>query len=84
MATVKTAISLEETLFQQVDDVAQKMKVPRSRVFTLALEDFLRRQRNQQLLDRINEAYEDLPDPDDQVRLQTMRREQKRLLKDTW
>lgn len=84
MATAKTAISLEETLFQQVDDVAQKMKVPRSRVFTLALEDFLRRQRNQQLLDRINEAYEDLPDPDDQVRLQTMRREQKRLLKDTW
>ena len=84
MATAKTAISLEETLFQQVDDVAQKMKVPRSRVFTLALEDFLRRQRNQQLLDRINEAYEDLPDPDEQARLQSMRREQKRLLKDTW
>jgi metal-responsive CopG/Arc/MetJ family transcriptional regulator len=56
MATVKTAISLEDSLFKEVEALAKKMKVSRSRLFALALEEFLRRHQNQQLLEQLNAA----------------------------
>ncbi len=53
---VKTGISLQKTLFDQAEELAQKMKVTRSRLFSLALEDYLQRQRNAELLAQINAA----------------------------
>ena len=41
------------------------MKVSRSRLFTLALEEFIRRRENHQLLEKINHAYEAAPDAAD-------------------
>ena len=67
MANVKTAISLEESLFHEIEIVAQEMQIPRSRLFVMAVEDFLRRRRNQALLDSINTAYDDFPDPEEQT-----------------
>ena len=72
MANVKTAISLEESLFQQIETVAQEMQIPRSRLFVMAVEDFLRRRRNQALLDSINTAYDDFPDPEEQMVMDAM------------
>jgi hypothetical protein len=66
MATVKTAISLEDSLFKEVEALAKKMKVSRSRLFALALEEFLRRHQNQQLLEQLNAAYDDAPDPEEE------------------
>ncbi len=40
MANVKTAISLEESLFHQIEAVAQEMQIPRSRLFVLAVRIF--------------------------------------------
>lgn len=54
MAGVKTAVSLRESLFQQVEALAREMKAPRSRPFATALEDFRRRPQDRQLLRRIN------------------------------
>ena len=62
MANIKTAISLQKSLFEQVDILAHEMKVSRSRLFVLALEDYVRRYQNRQLLEKINQAYQD---PDD-------------------
>ncbi len=65
MATVKTAISLSQPLAKRVDAWARRMKVPRSRLCAMALEDFLRRQENKELVRRINEAYSDAPDQEE-------------------
>src|SRR5665647_103206 len=54
MAGVKTAVSLRESLFQQVEALAREMKAPRSRPFAPALEHFRRRPQDRQLLRRIN------------------------------
>ncbi len=72
MANIKTAISLEESLFHQIEAVAQEMQIPRSRLFVMAVEDFLRRRRNQTLLDSINTAYDDFPDPEEQTVMEAM------------
>jgi len=58
-AVVKTGISLPRALFNQAEELAQKMNITRSRLFSLALEDYVGRQRNAELLARINAACRD-------------------------
>ena len=84
MSNIKTAISLKESLFEQVEALAQEMKVSRSRLFVLALEDYLRRHQNRQLLERINQAYCDAPDATEQKRLRKTRRQHRRIVEGTW
>jgi metal-responsive CopG/Arc/MetJ family transcriptional regulator len=59
MTTIKTAISLPDALFEQVELVAQELQLSRSGFFALAVEDFLRRYENRKLLDAFNAAYAD-------------------------
>lgn len=56
---VKTGISIPKALFDRAEELAQKMNVTRSKLFSLALEDYVRRQRNAELLAQINAAYSD-------------------------
>ncbi len=42
MANIKSAISLQKSLFDQVEALAHEKKVSRSRLFVMALEDYLR------------------------------------------
>jgi hypothetical protein len=59
MATVKTAISLPEALFEQAQTLADELSISRSRLFTLAVEAFVQRYENERLLASLNEAYGD-------------------------
>ncbi len=77
---IKTAISLHKSLFEQVEALARDLKISRSRLFVLALEEFIRRYRNQQLLEQINRAYDDLPDPTEQARFAKMRHQHRRIV----
>lgn len=74
MSHVKTAISLEEGLFREVEQVAQELKVPRSRLFVVAMQEYLDRRRDKELLERLNEAYEDYPDPVEREALSQFKR----------
>ena len=65
MATIKTAVSLQEALFTQVENLARDLRVSRSELVALALEEYLRRYQNQQLLNAINQAYDAQPDIDE-------------------
>ncbi|MGH2459276.1 MAG: hypothetical protein ACRDIY_10465 [Chloroflexota bacterium] len=58
MASVKTAISIDEELFTKAEAVAHEMGVSRSEVFARALEEYLRRHESRDLLARVNEALE--------------------------
>ncbi len=67
MGNVKTAISLEHALLQQADALARDLEISRSRLFALALEDYINRHENKKLLERINAAYSDAPDEREKV-----------------
>ncbi len=84
MTTVKTAISIQKSLFEKVDNLAREMNVSRSRVFVMAVEEFLQRYQNQQLLAEINRAYEDAPTQDEKEYLEHMRQQQRRVVVDEW
>jgi metal-responsive CopG/Arc/MetJ family transcriptional regulator len=83
MAHVKTAVSLREDLFEQVEALASEMKISRSRLFVLALEEFLQRHQNQQLLEQINAAYE-APDPSEQALRRRMRHQHRQIVEGEW
>jgi metal-responsive CopG/Arc/MetJ family transcriptional regulator len=67
-----------------VETLAREMKVSRSRLFVLALEDYLRRYQNLQLLERINQAFSDAPDAAEQKRLRKIRRQHRKVVEGTW
>jgi predicted transcriptional regulator len=56
MTSIKTAISIEESLYEEVTALANAMQIPRSQLFAIAMEEFLRRQKNRQLVESVNEA----------------------------
>ena len=84
MPNIKTAISLPQSLFDQVETLAQELHIPRSRLFALAAEAFIRRHQNQKLLEAINDAYDDLPDVEDQSLYQKRRQQHRRLVEGQW
>ena len=84
MANIKTAVSLEKSLFEQAESIARQMKLSRSRLFALALEDFIRRHQNEELLQQINDAYQDEPDTEEQARLRGMSRTHRKVVEGEW
>ncbi len=84
MAIVKTAISLDAALFEQVERLAHNLNVPRSRLIAMALEDFIHKYENQQLLEAINAVYETEPDAAEEELLQKMRQTHRRLVEGEW
>jgi metal-responsive CopG/Arc/MetJ family transcriptional regulator len=84
MATVKTAVSVQESLFRKVDALANELQISRSRLFSLAIEEYLERHQSQRLLREINAAYDDMPDQEEQEVLQRMRRKQRQLASKQW
>ncbi|MTJ07098.1 MULTISPECIES: hypothetical protein [unclassified Anabaena] len=60
------------------------MKIPRSKLFAIAMEQFLRRQKNRQLVDSINEAYADNLDESEEIMLAAMRHHQGQLQAKEW
>lgn len=77
MATIKTAISLDEPLLVRIDEAARALAVPRSRLLALAAEEFLERHDNARLLSQLNLAYSDEPTPDE-LRLRQAYRDKRR------
>ncbi len=84
MATVKTAISIKEPLFEQIETLAEELNISRSRIFVLAVEEFLQRHQNRQLLEEINRAYDDQAKSSETLNLAKMRPAQRKLLEGEW
>ncbi|MFB2919248.1 MULTISPECIES: hypothetical protein [Aerosakkonema] len=84
MSNVKTAISLPESLFEEAEAIAEELKVSRSRLIALALEEFICRHQNRQLLAKINAAYDDSPDEEEEALLRSMTRYHRRMVEGEW
>jgi predicted transcriptional regulator len=65
MPAIKTAISIEKALFDQAEELALEMKVSRSRLVSLALDQFVRKHEQQDMIRRINEACGGFPDQEE-------------------
>jgi metal-responsive CopG/Arc/MetJ family transcriptional regulator len=84
MANIKTAISLQKALFDQVDALAHEKKVSRSRLFVMALEDYLRREQNRKLAEQLNAIYGGEPDPEEEALRRKMKRQFRKRVEGDW
>jgi metal-responsive CopG/Arc/MetJ family transcriptional regulator len=82
--TIKTAISIQKTLFEQAESLAQQLNISRSHLFGLAIETFVKNHQNQILLDEINQAYSDEPDQNEKILLSKMRNQHRKLVENEW
>lgn len=84
MPTIKTAISIEKPLFEELGALAEEMEVSRSHLFALAAREFIQRHKSRKLLDALNAAYSDQPDPGEEKLRARMRPRHRKLVKDQW
>jgi metal-responsive CopG/Arc/MetJ family transcriptional regulator len=83
-STVKTAISLDGRLFRRAEGLARRLKVSRSRLFARAMEEFIERRTNEELLRAINAACEAPGDPGEEKLGRAHRRQHRRLVRGEW
>ncbi len=83
MPNVKTAISIEKPIFDQVNELAGNLNISRSKLFVMAVQEFLQHHTNMKLLKTINDAYDDLPDMDTKI-VEKMRPRHLKMVQDQW
>lgn len=83
MPNIKTGISIEKPIFDQVNELAQDLNISRSRLFVMAVQEFIQRHKNMELLQAINEAYDDLQEPETKI-VEKMRPRHLKMVKDQW
>jgi len=84
MTTVKTAISIQKSLFTQVDQLAEELQIPRSQLFVLAVEEFIKRYENRKMLESLNKVYADESDPNEERLQKGMRQRHRQLVDGQW
>lgn len=84
MPAVKTAISLDEDLFRQVCKMAENLCISRSRLFTLAISDYLHRQESERLLKELNETYGNMSDTEQTALSEAMRNKNHQMIEGEW
>jgi metal-responsive CopG/Arc/MetJ family transcriptional regulator len=84
MPTVKTAISLDKELYEEAEALADEQKVSRSRLYALALEEYLRRHESRLMLRELNAVYEAGPDENERALTEGMARQQRRIVEGEW
>jgi hypothetical protein len=54
---MKTAISISDSLFYVAEQTAEYMGIPRSRLYSLALEEYINKQKGEMITQKLNEVY---------------------------
>lgn len=78
--TVKTGISINEDLAHEADALAHELGVTRSGLYAMAVREFIRSRESVSMLEELNRAYGDEPDPEDEPLIEGIKRHGRRLL----
>jgi len=84
MAMIKTAISLSDIIYEEMNALARRLHVPRSQLFALAAEEFLQRHKNKDLVQKINEALSNQSKREDKKWLIAAKRKHRQIMDDKW
>ncbi len=81
---IRTAISIRKNLLDHASIIARELEVSRNRLFVMAIEDFIKKYNNQNMLDAINAAHDDIPDAEEQKLHHNMLKTHRRLIENQW
>jgi len=59
-SNMKTAISLPDRLYEEAEETAKGMGIPRSQLFAKALEEFIEHHKRERITEELNEVYANL------------------------
>jgi predicted transcriptional regulator len=62
---MKTAISIPDEIFEEVDKFSREHRYSRSEVFAMAVKEFLEKLKSKELLHALNEAYSEPESPEE-------------------
>jgi metal-responsive CopG/Arc/MetJ family transcriptional regulator len=54
---MKTAISIPDPLFREAERLTKRLRIPRSRLYARALEEYLQRQRSKGIKEALDAVY---------------------------
>ena len=84
-SSIKTAISIQQPLFEAVKSISAEMNISRSRLFSIAVEEFIKKSQQKKMLSEINEAFSDPPDQEEgQLQKKMKKRQQEIVGHDPW
>jgi hypothetical protein len=81
---MKTAISIDEGLLHEADATARSMGLSRSGLFALAVDDFLQRQRKEEMLRRLNDVYGKEADSAETRLMKGIKAKVRRAIRERW
>ncbi|GHT96777.1 hypothetical protein FACS1894141_7260 [Spirochaetia bacterium] len=82
---MKTAISLSNVLYEKAEETASYMGIPRSKLYAIALEEFIIRHNGNIIIEKINEVYEKIDQTEFEPNLNVILDSQRNVTKnDTW
>ena len=55
---MKTAISLSNSLYEKAEETALYLGIPRSKLFAMALEEYILKHNGKMITEKINEVYD--------------------------
>ena len=84
MSSVKTAISVEKSLLDKIDETAKHLSLSRSRFFAVAAKNYLHQIETQELIEKLNEVYGDGLDDMEIKTLKGMKTVMQRHAEDGW
>ena len=56
-AAMKTAVSIPDPLFREVERLTKRLRIPRSQLYARALEEYVQRQRSKGVKEALDEVY---------------------------
>ncbi len=71
--SMKTAISVDDSLMKEADDAARDLGLSRSGLIADALREYLRKRRQDLISEQLNRAYSNAPDPDERRLVRKLR-----------
>ena len=81
---MKTAISVDGDLLHEADETARRLGLSRSRLFSIALRDYLALRRREQTLEQLNRVYGDAPKVEERRSAAGLKAKFRSTIKDRW
>jgi len=82
---MKTAVSIPDEIFKEVEKFAEEHKYSRSEVFVIALREFLEKKKSRQLFELLNKVHQNIETSEDTtVREKALKHYAKRILKEPY
>ena len=76
---MKVAVSIPDDVFKEAERLAKKLKKSRSRLYAIAIAEYLKRQREDEITEAVNKALKEVGDEPDPFVREAARRTLKRV-----